>query len=294
MVALMTEQQPRPPRPADEDLDMFGITHRGKVRADNQDHFLVSTVHPQVVIHSTSLTDPDRLPLRGTRLATVLILADGVGGAAAGNEAARLATEAITTYVSSTLRSYHAAGSAGEEELLDSLKAAALEAHSAVKAESAKRTDQRHMATTLTMCIVVYPWAYVVQVGDSRAYFFGGGELSLLTRDQTIAQSLVDQGIMPPDRMDHSPLKHVLSSAIGADEALPVVTRFDIAERGACILMCSDGLTKHVSDPELSEHIRTMKSSEQLARELLDLAMSRGGSDNITIIAARAPLPRSA
>lgn len=286
-VAFMAPDQPNQPRPSDEDLDMFGVTHKGKVRADNQDQFLISTVHPQVVIHNTSIPNPERLPLRGTRLGTVLILADGVGGAAAGSEASRLATEAVTTYMSSTLRSYHAAGSAFEPELLESMKAAALEAHATVKAESAKRTDNRHMATTLTACIIVWPWAYVVQVGDSRAYFYDD-ELTLLTRDQTIAQSLVDQGIMPPERLDHSPLKHVLSSAIGADSALPVVTKFDIANRGSCILMCSDGLTKHVNDAELAEHVKNMKSAEQVTNDLLQLALDRGGSDNITIIAARA------
>src|SRR6266540_6250016 len=98
-------------RPADEELDLFGITHCGNVRAENQDHFLICTVHPQVVIHSTSLPDPQALPLRGTRLATILVVADGVGGAHGGSEAARVATEAITRYVSSTLRCYHADGS---------------------------------------------------------------------------------------------------------------------------------------------------------------------------------------
>jgi protein phosphatase len=275
-------------RPTDEELDLFGITHRGKVRAENQDHFLVSTVHPQVVIHGTSLPEPDKLPLRGTRLATVLVLADGVGGAAAGNEAARLATEAVMRYVAFTLRSYHSAGSASEGELLDGLKAAALEAHEAVRAESAKRKDHARMATTLTVCIVVYPWAYIVQVGDSRAYFFTEGNLRLLTRDQTVAQSLVDQGLMPKDRLDKSPFKHVLSSAIGADEALPEVTRFDISVRGSLILLCSDGLTKHVSDEEIADSIRNLKSSEQCAKDLLQLALDRGGTDNITIIAGRA------
>ena len=290
-VALMAVDKPGVPRPEDEDLDMFGITHKGKVRADNQDQFLISTVHPQIVISHTSIPNPERLPLRGTRLGTVLILADGVGGAAAGSEASRIATEAVTTYVSSTLRSYHAAGSTFETELLEQMKGAALEAHATVKAESAKRTDNRHMATTLTACIIVWPWAYVVQVGDSRAYFYDKA-LTLLTRDQTIAQSLVDQGIMPADRLDHSPLKHVLSSAIGADSALPVVTKFDIRNRGACILMCSDGLTKHVNDAELAEHVKNMKNSEQLTKDLLQLALDRGGSDNITIIAARAlPVP---
>jgi serine/threonine protein phosphatase PrpC len=91
-------------RPADEELDLFGITHRGKVRTDNQDQFLICTVHPQVVIHGTSLPNPEELALRGTRLASLFVVADGVGGAAAGSEAARVATEAITRYVSSTPR----------------------------------------------------------------------------------------------------------------------------------------------------------------------------------------------
>jgi protein phosphatase len=277
-------------RPADDELDLFGITHTGKVRTENQDHFLVSTVHPQVVIHGTSLPDPDKLPLRGTRFATVLVLADGVGGAAAGSEAARLATEAVTRYVTTVMRSFHAAGQATEEELVTSLKETALEAHKAVKERADHHPEQKGMATTLTVCVVVYPWAYVIQVGDSRCYFYGGGKLSLLTRDQTVAQSLIDQGLMPAERLEASPFKHVLSSAIGSDEAVPVVTPFDISERGALILMCSDGLTKHVTDAEIESYCRNLKSSEQVARDLLNLALDRGGRDNITIIAARAPL----
>ncbi|MEO8194207.1 MAG: protein phosphatase 2C domain-containing protein [Gemmatimonadales bacterium] len=280
-------------RPTDEELDLFGITHQGKVRADNQDHFLVSTVHPQLVIHTTSLPNPDALPLRGTRLATVLVVADGVGGAAAGSEASRLATEAVTRFIASSLRTYHAVGSESEDDLLEGFKAAALEAHTAVRSEAAQNPEHKGMATTLTLCIVVYPWAYIVQVGDSRAYFFGEGKLVQLTRDQTVAQSLVDKGLMPADRAERSPFKHVLSSAIGSEEALPVVTRFDITERGAVLILCSDGLTKHVKDDEISERVRAMKSSEQLAKELLQLALDRGGTDNITIIAARAPLTKA-
>ncbi len=276
-------------RPADDELDLFGITHRGNVRADNQDQFLVCTIHPQVVIHGTSLTNTDALPLRGTRLATVLLIADGVGGADAGSEAARVAAEAITRYVSSTLRCYHAAGASTDEEFLDALRAAALEAHAAVRSEASQRPDGTKMATTLTLSIAVWPWLYVTQVGDSRAYFYDG-ELHQITRDQTIGQELVDQGILPADRLARSPFRNVLSSAIGADEALPVVTRVDVHKRGAVVFMCSDGLTKHVSNAELENALENTQSSEQLVRDLLDLALSRGGKDNITIIAARAPL----
>ena len=263
------------------------------MRAENQDHYLISTVHPQVVIHDTSLPSTDQLPLRGTRLATVMVLADGVGGAAAGSEAAQLATESVMRYVSCTLRSYHAAGRSTEDELLTALTSAALEAHEAVKAEAALRTDHRQMASTLTVGIVIWPWAYVVQVGDSRAYIYSDGKLRQITRDQTVGQALVDQGVIPADRLENSPLKHILSSAIGADEALPDVIRVDMKERGSLILLCSDGLNKHVTDDEIAAAIADMKSSEQLATDLLELALSRGGTDNITIIAGRAPLPKS-
>jgi serine/threonine protein phosphatase PrpC len=274
-------------RPRDDELDLFGITHVGKVRTENQDHFLVATVHPELVIHETSLPAAASLPIHGTRLATVMLVADGVGGSAGGREASQLAIETITRYVSSTLRCYHAAGSSQEEEFVSALRAAALEAHSAVRAESAARADAKRMATTLTLFIAVWPWAYVVQVGDSRCYHYHNGTLAQLTKDQTIAQDLVDQGVLAPERVSKSPFSNVLASAIGADEALPVVTRVKMDGRGV-FLLCSDGLTKHVGDPEISAELKALTSSEQSCRRLLDLALERGGSDNITVLIARA------
>jgi serine/threonine protein phosphatase PrpC len=274
-------------KPNDNQLDLFGLTHAGKVRTENQDHFLVGTVHPEVVVHGTSLTDADRLPLRGERLATMLLVADGVGGQEAGSEASRLATEAITAYVSSTLRCYHTAGTSGDQVFLDALRAAALKAHETVSVESAVRGDIR-MATTLTLGIVVWPWLYVVQVGDSRAYLCCDGKLRQVTRDQTMAQDLVDEGVLPQDRVAESPFNHVLSSAIGGSSAVPVVTRIDIRGVSPVVLLCSDGLTKHVSPREIEQHILGIQSSEELCHSLLELALQRGGSDNITLVVGRA------
>lgn len=273
-------------KPLDSDLDFFGITHRGRVRTENQDHFLVCTVHPQAVIHGTSLPAVDSLPLRGERIATILLVADGVGGGAEGGEASELAVSTITRYVTSTLRSYHAAGSASDEEFLDSLRAAALEAHAAVLAEASARPGTK-MATTLTLAVAVWPWMYVTQVGDSRCYRFWKGDLTQITRDQTVAQNLVDQGILPVERMEKSPFSHVLASAIGGGEATPVVSRIEIPT-GCVVFLCSDGLTKHVSDAEIAEQLGAMESSEQVCRALLAQALERGGSDNVTIISARA------
>lgn len=275
------------PRPKDEELDLFGLTHPGKVRAENQDHFLVCTVHPQVIIHGTSLPDPDSLPLLGQRLATIMLVADGVGGAAAGGEASQLAVESITRYVATTLRCYHAAGASGDEEFLTALRAAALEAHAAVK--EAGQGDGKKRATTLTLGIFVWPWLYVVQVGDSRCYYYWDGELRQVTRDQTMAQDLVARGALPPERVASSPFSHVLVSAIGAAEATPEVSRIDIRQRGCVLLFCSDGLTKHVSDAEIAQRLGEMQSSEQVCHALCDLALERGGSDNITVVVGRAP-----
>jgi protein phosphatase len=275
-------------RPLDRDLDMFGITHTGRVRRDNQDHFMLCTVHPQVVVHGTSLPDPDALPLRGERMATYLLVADGVGGAAGGGEASRVALETITHYVASSMRSYHAVGSASDQEFHQAMSTAALEAHAAVR-DLQRLTPGAKMATTLTLAVAVFPWMYVTQVGDSRCYLYWNGQLTQITRDQTIAQGLVDQGIMPADRLAHSPLSHVLASAIGGDEAVPVVTRVAIP-RGCVLLLATDGLTKHVTDEEIRQQAEQMTSAEQLCRELLDLALARGGSDNVTLVAARAPL----
>ena len=98
------------PRPKDDELDLFGITHQGRVRTSNQDHFLLCTVHPQVVVRSTSLPDIDHITLRGERLATIMLVADGVGGSVDGSEASRLATIAVTEYFASAMRCYHTAG----------------------------------------------------------------------------------------------------------------------------------------------------------------------------------------
>jgi serine/threonine protein phosphatase PrpC len=275
-------------RPRDDELDLFGLTHPGRVRTENQDHFLLCTVHPQVVIHGTSLPETDGLALRGQRLATIMLVADGVGGSAAGSRASRIATEAVTQYVATALRCYHTAGSASESEFTDALRTAAIAAHDTVRAEALAELGGRQMATTLSLGIVVWPWLYVLQVGDSRCYVYRDGVMRQVTRDQTVAQNLVDEGILKQEQLKASPLNHVLASAIGASEAMPEVSRVDVRQRGSVILVCSDGLTKHVPDDEIATRLGSMESSEQVCHDLLQLALERGGTDNITLVVGRA------
>ncbi len=275
-------------RPRDDELDLYGLTHRGLVREENEDHFLLCTVHPQVVVHATSLPEPSELVQSGQRLATILLVADGVGGGAAGSRASRIATEAVTRYLASSLRCYHTAGATSDVAFEETLRAAAIEAHETVRSEAAAKPAESGMATTLSLGIVVWPWLYVMQVGDSRCYLYQGGALRQLTRDQTFAQELVEQGVFTREDAKVSPLNNILSSAIGSAEALPEVTRVDVRERGCVIFVCTDGLTKHVPDAEIAEHLASMVSAEQVCHALLKLALARGGTDNITLVVGRA------
>ena len=276
------------PRPRDDELDLFGLTHRGLVRAENEDQFLLCTVHPQVHVLGTSLPAPAELSRPGERLATIMLVADGVGGSAAGRRASRIAAEAVTRYVATSLRCYQSAVSATQGEFEETLRAAALEAHESVRNEAAADPDAHGMATTLSLGIVVWPWMYVVQVGDSRCYLHLDGQLRQITRDQTYAAEMVARGLFTPEDARLSPLAHILSSAIGASEAAPEVTRVDVRTRGCVILVCTDGLTKHVTDAELEERLGRMTSAEQACRDLLALALERGGTDNITLVIGRA------
>ena len=277
-------------RPSDGEIDLFGLTHQGHRRSNNQDHFLIATIHAEVRVHGTSLTDTAKIAAPGSRLGTVLLVADGVGGTSDGAAAAQLATETVMQYVASSLRCYHEMGRGTDPQFLSSLREAALHAHEAVVAEAATRPDGASLATTLTLGIGVWPWLYVVQVGDSRAYIYAGKRLALVTRDQTMAQAMVDIGALKVADVERSPLKNILSSAIGAEAATPEVSRVDVSERGCVVLLCTDGLTKHVSDPEIEAHCAMGRSAEELGRTLMDLALERGGSDNITIVIAQAPV----
>jgi protein phosphatase len=142
------------------------------------------------------------------------------------------------------------------------------------------------MATTLTMVAVFWPMAYLVHVGDSRCYRLRDGELQRLTHDQTMAQALIDAGALTVSKGEMSPLKHVLTSAIGADEASPEVV-MDKLRWDDVMLLCSDGLTKHVTDEEIHAELAAHRSARETVERLVNMALERGGSDNVTVVIGR-------
>jgi serine/threonine protein phosphatase PrpC len=274
-------------KPRDDEIDVYGLTDRGKVRADNQDHFLICALRKQMVVQLTSLPDADHLMAEGERLAFLAMVADGVGGGAKGGEASKVALEAITQYVTRSMRCYYAATSADDQEFYDALKEGAAQSHAELLRRGQENAEYRGMATTLTLFLGVWPRAYLLQVGDSRCYLLRHGELAQITRDQTMAQALVDAGVISAEQVAGTRLAHTLSSSIGGRQTDPQVTRLD-STWGMVLLLCSDGLTRHVSDDRIRDVLRSMRSAKQACKDLLQAALDDGGSDNITIVVGRA------
>src|SRR5687768_9945524 len=181
----------RVPRMVTDDLDVYGLTHPGRVRTNNEDHFLVCSLQRKVEVYHTSL--PAQTIVGQTQgLAFLALVADGVGGSRAGEEASRIALEHVTRYVSQSLNCYYTSDPGDDETFVRELEEAAMKVHAEITAESEHDKSRRGMATTLTLWLGVGSSAYLLQVGDSRCYILQDGELVQISRDQTMAEDFVD------------------------------------------------------------------------------------------------------
>ena len=273
-------------KPQDRDIDVYGLTHPGRVRKENQDHFLIASLSKQMLVDRTSLPPESQLRTATERLASLAMVADGVGSGGGGEEASRQAVQAVAEYVAQSSDAFYGSGAADPETFAHVLADAAMKCHASLVERASQATGKVRFATTLTLWLGLWPEAYLLQVGDSRCYLFHDGRLTQISRDQTMAQDLVDQGVMSRTNAFNSPWAHVLSSAIGGQQSAPVVTRIT-RDWGTVVLLCSDGLTKHVSDERIAERIASMTSSQQLCEDLLQDALDGGGTDNVTVIVGR-------
>jgi PPM family protein phosphatase len=279
------------PKPTDAEIDVYGVTHQGKVRRENQDHFLISSLTKRMEIQQTSLPDIGGLAGATERVASLSMVADGVGSGE-GEAASRFAVQAVAAYVARSAQVFYTADAPEPQTLARLLEDAALQCHADLLAHAAEQGKVGRLATTLTLWLGLWPQAYVLQVGDSRCYLYYGGRLNQISRDQTMAEDLVAKGVLTRERAPQTRWAHVLSSAVGGVEAAPVVTRV-VREWGTVVMLCSDGLTKHVSDERIAERLGGLQSAKQACEALLQDALDDGGTDNITIVIGRT-LPRNA
>jgi protein phosphatase len=272
-------------RPRDSELDVYGLTHPGKVRTNNEDHFLICALKKKVEVYHTSLPNPHEIT-QNQRVAMMALVADGIGGAKAGEEASRIALEHVTRYVTEALECYYTSDPNDDSEFINELGETALKVHSEIAVESATDPARRGMATTLTLWLGVWPNAYLLQVGDSRCYSYRKGDLVQISRDQTMAEEFVEQGVFSRDDAAFKRWANVLSSAIGGPQAAPTVTKVP-QSWDSVGMMCSDGLTRHVSDERIKEVLGSIHSAKEGCEILLQDALDAGGEDNITVLIGR-------
>jgi protein phosphatase len=266
-------------------VDCFGLTDVGRVRQVNEDHFLIASMRKVMEIEQTSLPTPTRDQLHSGAMARLLLVADGVGGSRAGEEASGLALQTVAAYVTTSMRCFYQLDQQLSGDLMSELESSVQKSHAMVRSAAEGKPSLEGMATTLTVVHVLWPTAYMVQVGDSRCYLHRAGELEQLTRDQTMAQDLVESGVLPPELAEETRWSHVLSSAVGK-EIQPVTSKVEL-DIGDSLLLCTDGLTKHLSNREILSCMEGAESAEEVCRDLVAGALEAGGSDNVTVVVAR-------
>ena len=271
------------------EIDCFGLSDRGLEREQNEDQFLIATMSRALTLDQTSLAAEDQSVLRGLPLGKLLLVADGMGGTRGGRRASQLAVDTVTRYVLNTMRWFFRLDHDHADDLLDELSAGLHRCHTAIQAEGERHEALGAMGTTLTLVYLLWPRLYLVHAGDSRCYRMRDGVLTQLTEDHSIAAKLVADGVMKQEEADDSRFSDVLWNAIdaGKDRTLTVDVGKARLQAGDTLLLCSDGLNKHVDDDHVAQVLRGAKSSEEVAQSLVMAANDGGGSDNTTVVVAR-------
>ena len=266
----------------------FGsATHPGKVRENNEDQFLVARLTKAMTVLTSSLPGHED-SRRSQDVGYLMLVADGMGGAAAGEEASALAVATVEDFVLNTLKWFLRLGGSEGHSLLAELREALERADRTVIEHAEADPRLRGMGTTLTMGYSVGPDLFIVHAGDTRAYLFHDGELEQLTNDHTLVQLLVDNGAISPEQAKHHQRRNVVTNVVGGpSEGVNVEVHKLRLHDGDVILLCSDGLTEPVGDKAIAETLGASLDPHAACARLIERALEAGAPDNVTAVVAR-------
>jgi protein phosphatase len=270
-------------RPAQAHAEFGALTHIGKVRPNNEDHYLIARLCKSVEVLQSSLPDDDD-PDLADLMAYLMVVADGVGGHAAGERASAMVVREARKYVLLAAKWFFTLDDRDEavrQRLLgEGLKRLDRKIISQAQADAALAG----MASTLTAALSIGAELFLVQVGDSRAYLFRGGHLTQLTRDHTLAQTMIDAGLLQPEAARTARVRHVLTSALGGSPGVEAQFQKLHLANGDRLLLCTDGLTELVGDEQIADLLSVNPCPKEACQALVNAALGLGGKDNITVV----------
>lgn len=273
-------------------VEIAGTTHRGHVRDNNEDHYLAVRLQRSLKTLCTNLEE-NTLERSFDEIGYGLLVADGIGGMAAGEVASQMALRKLVELVVNTpdwIMKFNQPED--ENTVMQRITQRFRLVDDALKDQAQQESSTMGMGTTLTVAISLGSTLLIGHIGDSRAYVMRGNTLHQLTNDHTLAQALVDAGIANPGDATTRALHHVLTAALGAssERADPQVLSFRLSHNDQ-VLLCTDGLTEMVSAEAIACVLSEASSSRIACDSLIDLALSAGGVDNVTVVLARYGFP---
>ncbi len=264
------------PTPPDIEIEVFGKTDVGLIREHNEDNFLVADVTGSIRAADGRAPFTFKLGEKGA----LLLVCDGMGGAAAGEVAAQMAADAI--YESLT-----AADPQPRDGFARLLRRAVQRANERIFIQSRDNQSERGMGTTCTAAALVDDTLVVAQIGDSRCYVLRDGKLAQVTKDQSLAWQLIEAGAMTAEEAKAFEHANIILQALGVQETVEVVLSQVSLRRGDVALLCSDGLHGPVADEEMLAVLIAEHDLNKAGDALIQKALDRDGPDNITVVLAR-------
>jgi serine/threonine protein phosphatase PrpC len=260
-------------------VNVFGRTDVGRTREHNEDSFVVAdlstgnaTLQPEVRVHNA-----------GPR-GSLFMVADGMGGAAAGEIASAMATEEVLAQMQ---RLWVEGVDRSPSAFARALKQAAKAANTRINSYAAQHPEHRGMGTTATISGLLQDTLYLAQIGDSRAYLVREGVGIQITKDQSLMQKLVEAGELTEEEAEHSERRNIILQALGPEASIKVDLTHQPLRRGDTLVLCSDGLSTQINRDRIAEIVAGEKDLTQACKKLIDAANAAGGPDNITVIVAR-------
>ena len=260
-------------------VSVFGKTDLGRTRDHNEDTFLVADLTRKVASLQPDVREHEVGP-RGT----LFVVADGMGGAAAGEVASRMAADAIFSHMTTVWTSD---GDTIANRFAYRMKEAVELANNRIHAHAREHPEVRGMGTTATVAGVLGANLYLAQVGDSRAYLVRRGTCTQITKDQSLMQRLVEAGEITEEEAEHSERRNIILQALGPDPRVKVDLTWQPVQKGDVLVLCSDGLSGQVKREEIGQLASETPDLMELCSKLVEMANERGGPDNITAVAAR-------